>query len=456
MINHILAIGIDNYQNCTKLNNAVRDIENIVDVLINKYNFKEENTIKLLNENASSIKIIDELENFLLTQDSDHSLVILFSGHGDFDSSLQMGYIIPQEATPYSKSSYIPYSTLFNYIKALKSHHILLISDSCFSGSIFSPDRKIATAKEKLDSIPSKWAITSGRLETVLDGVPGKNSPFAEALIKILNDNQETLSVSELSNKIIAEVAEKVEQLPRGESLQMYGHKGGEFLFRRKQNKKQEKSDQISSNVLSIRKELLELIEGNYDLENKIEDAENKTNVGTVRRLNKEKASLKNILNKELLKELEIQHSRLQNTSLEDVFLAGGLEKYKQMIDIKKRKNEIVKTQKYEEAAILRNKEKELEKNLGKMINYKLVLSSDSLHKDYSICQMVMDIQNIKFDKRSKIEKFFGNILFLDLSFKNNKISNFTYKDERQSMIDNLMSELIGDNQPSLLTSHRS
>ena len=33
MINNLLTIGIDNYQKVNKLNNCVRDLENIVDLL---------------------------------------------------------------------------------------------------------------------------------------------------------------------------------------------------------------------------------------------------------------------------------------------------------------------------------------------------------------------------------------------------------------------------------------
>src|SRR5690606_6386711 len=143
--------------------------------------------------------------------------------------------------------------------------------------------RKIETSKEKLDKIPSKWAITSGRIEPVSDGEPGKNSPFAEALIKTLNDNSTSLSITNLSNKIVSEVAGKVEQIKRGEPLQSYGHKVGEFIFTRK--KSSTKSKPTKSKDFSEREELLKLIEANYEIEEKIEEAENENKTGTIRRL---------------------------------------------------------------------------------------------------------------------------------------------------------------------------
>ena len=449
MSNYILAIGIDNYINCVKLNNAVRDVNNIIDVLTDKYDFNKSNVVTLLNEDASLENITNELENLLSTQDESHNLLILFSGHGEFDNLLQMGYILPQEATPYSKATYLPYSTLFSYIKALKSHHVLLVSDSCFSGSVFTPYRKIETSKEKLDKIPSKWAITSGRLEPVSDGEPGKNSPFAEALIEILNKNLSSLIISELSNKIVSEVAEKVEQIPRGEPLQAFGHKGGEFIFTRKKTTKKETSKNNQTKDFSEREELLKLIEANYELEERIEDAENENKAGTIRRLTKEKESLTNILNKELLKELEIQRVNVSlNIASSDSLPKEYLEKYDEILEARKTKNTVIKKQNYEEAIILRSKERELEKELDAILNHgellsKLKLSPDSLYKDYFISQLIMNTQSsIKFEKRDRIEQVFGRILFYDLSFKNGNISQFLYKDMREKLLNVLKNEL--------------
>ncbi|NHN26106.1 hypothetical protein FIA58_010500 [Flavobacterium jejuense] len=448
MSNHIFAIGIDNYKSCTKLNNAVRDIENIVDILTDKYDFDKSNVTKLLNEEATLENIINELENYLTSQDESQNLIILFSGHGEFDDLLQMGYLIPQEALPYSKSTYFAYSTLFSYIKALKSHHILLISDSCFSGSIFTPYRKMETSKEKLDKIPSKWAITSGRLEPVSDGEPGKNSPFAEALINILDKNTSSLSISELSNKIVSDVAENVEQIPRGEPLQSYGHKGGEFIFTRRTGTKKNKAKKEKDNSESL--ELIKLIESNYELEDKIEEAENENKTGTIRRLNKEKESLNNLLNKELVKELEVQRVNVaQKTKIGDSPLPQEyIEKYEETIEVRKLKNEIIKKQRYEEAAKLRDDEKRLEKELSTILNHnqileKLELNPESLYNDYFISQLIMNIQsNIKFDKRDRIEKIFGRLLFFDLSYKKGKISPFVYEDSRTKIVEILKNEL--------------
>lgn len=439
-MNYILAIGIDNYKNCTILNNAVRDINNITDILTTQYDFEKKEITLLIDEEATLENIINELEILISKQTAADNLLILFSGHGDYDEILQMGYLIPSEAVPHSKSTYLPYSTLFSYIKALNSHHILLISDSCYSGSVFSPVRAIETSKEKLDKIPSKWAITSGRIEPVSDGEPGKNSPFAEALINLLNNSTEDLlGISEISNKIIAEVAGKVDQIPRGEPLQLYGHKGGEFMFHRRKDPKEIKKIKTESDN-DERGETLSLINSNYELEFNIEEAENENKVGTIRRLNKEKESLINILNKELLKELEIKRTILSQSDSLDILSEEYMAKYKELLAVKKLKNDAVKNQKYEEAAKIRDDEKKLERQLNAILDdldlRKIIkFSQESLYKDYFIVQIILDNQNYKFEKRKLIENLFARLLFFDLSFKNGYISQYIYTDFREKLV---------------------
>lgn len=449
MSNHVLAIGIDKYSKCTKLNNAVRDIENILDVLTSKYDFDKSNITTLLNEEATLESITNELENLLTSQDESQNLIILFSGHGDYDELLEMGYLIPQEATPFSKSTYFPYSTLFSYIKALKSHHVLLISDSCFSGSVFSPYRKIETSKDKLDKIPSKWAITSGRLEVVSDGNPGENSPFADALIKILNDDsEESISISEMSNRIVADVAGKVDQIPRGEPLQAFGHKGGEFIFRKKQKKKISQISKKKSKDEGENVQIGNLIDAFYELEERLEEAENENKPGTIRRLKQEKDSLNRILNKELLKELEYQKSVLKIKALNNVFTEEYITKYEALLKIRDEKSEVVKKQQYEKAAKIRDREIKLGHQLTEIINpYKLLeilkFTPNTLYKDYSIFQIVIRTQvKTNSNIRSKTEQIFGRLVFNDFSFSRGHLSQFIYQDARDKLISELNKEI--------------
>mgnify|MGYP000942133318 FL=1 len=135
-MNRILAIGIDNYQHCNNLNNAVRDIQNTIDIIINKYDFDPDGLTALFDEKATRENIINQFEA-LTDLTADDTLLILFAGHGEYNKKIDQGYLITNETVPSNKSTYLEYSSIYNYLKAIEARHILLISDSCFSGSLF-------------------------------------------------------------------------------------------------------------------------------------------------------------------------------------------------------------------------------------------------------------------------------------------------------------------------------
>ena len=451
MSNYILAIGIDKYSECSKLNNAVRDIKDVISILTDSYGFDRSNCKLLLDEAATLENIINELESLLEDQGSGDNILIFFSGHGEFDDNLEIGYLLPVDARPFSKSTFLPYTTLFNYIKALKSHHVLVIADSCFSGSLFIPRRDVEKAKEKLDKIPSKWAISSGRNEPVSDGIPGTNSPFAESLIKNLRENSEPmLSISELSNKIVADVADVMDQIPRGEPLQQYGHKGGEFIFYKNLSKEKDIDSSIVDNN-GISNDTIKLIKDSFDLEEKIETAENENKAGTIRRLNKELESLKKVMFKELIKELEIQKSILVSKNPNEKFLPKEyIPIHEQMLVAREKKNKSAKSQNYQDAVKYRDQEKQLIEELNKIssirsMKKKIELTKTSLYYDYYLVQLVLDNASTKsrYEDRTKIEHAFAVILYYDLSFQHGLISQYVYKDKRDEIVENLKDKLL-------------
>ena len=61
--NYLLAIGIDAYEHCSPLENAVLDAKAFVEVLIDQYGFLEENVIALYDEAATRVAIIDAFKS---------------------------------------------------------------------------------------------------------------------------------------------------------------------------------------------------------------------------------------------------------------------------------------------------------------------------------------------------------------------------------------------------------
>ncbi|MCB0548607.1 MAG: caspase family protein [Phaeodactylibacter sp.] len=235
-INYMLAIAIDEYQHCPRLYNCVQDARRLIDVLSGQYQFEKQHVFTLFNEQATEHAIIDRFKKMVELVRPQDNLLILFSGHGEYEEAIDEGYWIPVDAPMGHTNEYIANSRIVKYIKAIHSHHTFLIVDSCFSGSLFA-NRSLEQAADanRLDEIPSRWLLTAGRNEVVSDGKPGSHSPFADNVIYFLENNPEPqLSVAGLISMVVNAVIHNSRQTPRGEPLQDVGHRGGQFYFYRK------------------------------------------------------------------------------------------------------------------------------------------------------------------------------------------------------------------------------
>lgn len=231
--NYLLVIGIDKYPDMPPLSNAVLDAKRVASLLTEKYQFNSTDFFSLYDSEASQdaiIKKFGELADIVTEEDT---LLAYFAGHGEYDKKYDVGYWIPYDAKKGQIGSYISFDLVTRLIRAIKSHHTLILSDSCYSGSFFTTQRSIdSPAVAKLEVTPSRWLLTSGRKEPVSDGQEGGHSPFAIAVIKELERNDKPyLLISEFVNKVVISVGNNNEQVPRGGAIQSVGDDGGQFVF---------------------------------------------------------------------------------------------------------------------------------------------------------------------------------------------------------------------------------
>ncbi|MEK7257265.1 MAG: caspase family protein, partial [Bacteroidota bacterium] len=228
--NYLFVVAIDNYLHCPKLFNAQRDADAIIELLTKNYQFDPENVVVLRNEEATEGGILNAFRDMVRILTPEDNLIIYFSGHGEFDPLLDEGYWIPVDVPQGAFEDYFPNSKIQKILNAVKARHIFLVADSCFSGTLFA-SYKSAAAADRLEKDPSRWGLTAGRNEVVADGKPGSHSPFADSLIYHLTNSQPPLGVAALCNKVIEDVIANANQTPRGEPLQVEGHRGGQFFF---------------------------------------------------------------------------------------------------------------------------------------------------------------------------------------------------------------------------------
>ena len=237
--NFLFVVGVDHYQDraIPRLQNAVKDSEEIRKLLVSKYQFDEGSLSTLYNEQATQSAIIGHLKSLAQTVTEEDTLLMYFAGHGEYDELIDVGYWIPFDARHGEIGSYISFDLVTRLVRAIKTRHTFIITDSCYSGSFFTT-RRSATAEDRLESLPSRWLLTAGRKEVVSDGWEGEHSPFAKAVLWHLNNNNiPRLRVSQFCNDVVVAVGNNADQLPRGAALQNVGDMGGEFMFRLKEFK---------------------------------------------------------------------------------------------------------------------------------------------------------------------------------------------------------------------------
>lgn len=230
--NHLLAIAIDGYRHLPRLSNCVRDVEGLIDVLHREYTFEKDNIHKLYNEQATGENIIQLLEEFPGKIGAEDNLLILFSGHGEYREPQEAGFWVPVDARAGITRDLISLADIKIFLNPMDCHHLVMVIDACFSGSIFKRTRSTGPSK-LLTSEPSRWGLTSGRLHPVLDGRPGTHSPFANSMIKQLKSNWEPLRADQLYSRIVTDL-EKLgfqEQAPDCGYLDLSGDQRGMYYF---------------------------------------------------------------------------------------------------------------------------------------------------------------------------------------------------------------------------------
>ncbi|MEM7104960.1 MAG: caspase family protein [Bacteroidota bacterium] len=229
-------VGINQYQEFANLNNAVRDVRDVCQLLQQEYDISAETTTLLLDTDATRFKIISALDSLKKKIQPEDKFIIYYSGHGHLDEDGK-GFWIPTDGMKENTGYYIRNSTIRDYIQDIKALHTLLISDSCFSGTLLLRGQNRSTAAvDELGKKKSRWAICSGRHdEEVYDGPPGGNSPFCESIIDTLKENKlPGLNVAKLADKVIELTRANYSQLPEGAPIFNAGHKGGQYIFKRK------------------------------------------------------------------------------------------------------------------------------------------------------------------------------------------------------------------------------
>ena len=228
-----LVIGNNDYQHLEKLDAAVNDAKVISEILKTKYNFE----VELLLD-ADYETTVNKFYTLSRKLNNNDNFFIFYAGHGHLDEKQNRGYWLPVDAKPDLPSKWISNALIADELKATEAKHVLLIVDSCFSGSLMrSGDNLNQTAAldkkyiKLLESKKTRLVISSGGNEPVVDSDGGDHSVFARKLIDTLQNNEGVLSTQEIFENIRKYVASNADQTPERAAIYKAGHDGGDFLF---------------------------------------------------------------------------------------------------------------------------------------------------------------------------------------------------------------------------------
>lgn len=190
-------------------------------------------------DSASRSDMVKTLNDLIRSSEPDDSVLVYYAGHGHIHPETGNGYWLPSDASIADASTWLSNTDIVRFLKNIPAKQLLLVSDSCFSGTLTRE-----TEAEKSSTLPrdgilkrrSVVVMSSGGEEPVAD--MGKNgySPFAGELIRKLsavNPQDEERAVSVLA-RVRENLKPSFKQTPFYGALPSAGHvSGGEYLFGR-------------------------------------------------------------------------------------------------------------------------------------------------------------------------------------------------------------------------------
>lgn len=237
---HALIIGNNTYSEFPSLATPVNDARAMAKTLEDKYGFK---TLVLIN--ADRYTILQTLNSYRERLTEQDNFLLYYAGHGTLDEKNDRGHWLPVDASPTNPANWISNVTITDYINTMAAKHIMVIADSCYSGTMareVRPNLKGDRTKKmeesfykKLSKIASRSALTSGGTQPVMDGGGGAHSIFARSLLNALETNESIMQGPDLFLEVHSRVRSSsdnaIDQTPAFAPIQNTGDLGAPFFF---------------------------------------------------------------------------------------------------------------------------------------------------------------------------------------------------------------------------------
>jgi len=172
---YALVVGVGEYDHWTDLRRPVKDAEEIA-VALEKLGMN----VNLL-KNPTSGRLTSAL-NSLAYQDGkkkERAILFFFTGHGETETLVtgeKLGYIVPKDCPRLDQDrdgfmdKAISMNDIETYAYKIRSKHVLMVFDSCFSGSLFPSSKGVPlNISEKSNRAVRQFITAGNEEEQVLD-----------------------------------------------------------------------------------------------------------------------------------------------------------------------------------------------------------------------------------------------------------------------------------------------
>jgi len=226
-----LLIGNNDYPlPIPQLETPIHDIRKIADLLKTRFGYE----VQALT-NASKADIATALRQMAREVGKNDSVLVMYAGHGYLMEDSNMGFWIPIDASVKTAANWISNTDITRFLQAIPARQMILISDSCFSGTLTKEQQIKSGAGLSRDEILKRRSVlvmSSGGDEPVSDEGKDGHSIFAWSLIHALSRTEGGTVGYDLYRQVRDQVRTEYPQEPNYGAVLSAGHsEGGDYLL---------------------------------------------------------------------------------------------------------------------------------------------------------------------------------------------------------------------------------
>ncbi len=233
-----LLIGVNTYRDkrVPALEGAVPDARAVRTLLEGRLGYEA-----TVLENPSREAMIRAFNKIALEADANDSVVIYYAGHGVVVpvGGTDTGFWLPSDTNAEDPASWLSNADIARMVAAVGSRQLMLISDSCYSGSLVGNERvQVANSSNAADLLSRKAAVvmSSGGNEPVADEGRDGHSVFAWHFMRALEGVDNWQIGGSVFDRVRSAVSKEFPQTPQYGASRSAGHQGNtDFLFERRE-----------------------------------------------------------------------------------------------------------------------------------------------------------------------------------------------------------------------------